>query len=273
MIKIFLLCLFFFTINVKSENYFISFDINKIFYESFSEEEKIMEFLNTYTKVVEANENFKFNIPNYLYKKVVKVNDASYKKNLIWNKYYFLTYKHKLNSLLIKIDLENFYQISLLSFINFKMEKSIIDKRNINLFDKMIINDSVYIIVPNKNYKLIFTANTNKPDKDDKLLITNILNISNADPVKYENFILARTITSFYNNKCKRGDINLSKLLINYFYSEIYDKCIYLNSNKNLFDDYSNYDKYKLFQIDHSIDIYDNLSHPIFSNVKIFYSK
>lgn len=273
MIKIFLFCLFFFTINIKSENYFISFDINKIFHESFSEEKKIKEFLNTYTKVVEADENFKFNIPNYIHKKIVKLNDLSYKKDLIWNKYYFLTYDHKFNSLLIKIDLENFYQISLFSVKNFKIDQFIIDKNNINLFNKMIINDSVYIIVPQKNYKMIFTANTNTPDKDDKILTTNKLNISSAEPVNYENFILARTITSFYNNKCKSNDIDLNKILINYFYSEKLGKCIFLNSNKNLFNNYFTYDKNELFQINHSIDIYDDLSHPIFSNVKIYHSK
>ena len=122
----------------------------------------------------------------YLYNNSKIVKDPSLQKKVLWNKYYFLNYNKNHEIILININNINFVQLTKGYFEGLDLKKMIINNYNLDLFEKIMLDDKLYIILPHEyKFHFIFTAN---------ILFTNLIKLE--EPIKYKlsDFLITKTL-------------------------------------------------------------------------------
>ena len=172
--------------------------------------------------------------------------------------------------ILINISDINFVQLTLGYFENLNFKKIIINKYNIDLFEQIVVDDKLYIILPHDyKFHFIFTAN---------IFDTNLIKLDNPVKFKISDLEFAKKLyidDNFYHiqrsfdlNYCKNSLADNDYDKINYFYSKKNKKCIYIIFNESFDTKFNFHDINQLIEINNILDLDDELIHPFFQMLK-----
>ena len=273
--KLFIIFFLFIFNNSYSEKYYLSYDIKYNIKNIIAANTQFEEISHKYRLLDTSKIDNKDLKAGYLYNNSKIVKDPSLQKKVLWNKYYFLNYNKNHEIILININNINFVQLTLGYFEGLDLKKMIINNYNLDLFEKIMLDDKLYIILPHEyKFHFIFTAN---------IFDTNLIKLE--EPIKYKlsDFLITKKRyindnfyyiqKSFHLNYCKNSLANNDYVMINYFYSKKNKKCIFINFNQNFDTKFSFHDINQLIEINNILDLDEDLIHPFFSNVKIYKSK